>query len=266
MKSSVFIVSLLLVGGVASAYAHETWMMPRQFIAATGTEVVLDVTSGMAFPQPESPIQLSRIRNAAFRLGGKKISISKRKIGSDVLMLTPTFSSDGLATVWIALKPRDIDLSDDKVAEYLDEIDATNDIRTLWAELRGKVPWKETYTKHAKTFVAVGNAKNDNSWSRGVGAALEFLPTTSPLEIKVGAEFTVELRFQSKSYSGLPVGFLVEGVAKPVFHKSDSQGKATFRMTHPGRAIFFTVRLLFDKEKKTWVSDFCTMTVTVRPS
>ena len=92
-----------------------------------------------------------------------------------------------MATVWLDLKPKDITLDDGQVAEYLDEIGATDELRSEWAVRKGRVPWKETYTKHAKSFVAVrGGDGDDRSWAEGVGSALEIVPATSPFAVEVG--------------------------------------------------------------------------------
>lgn len=265
MQTRALIAFFLPLVVVATAVAHETWMMPSQFAAKVGDNVRIDVSSGMTFPHLESPIQADRIQHASLRLGGEVMVIDRREVAANSLVLQAKLPKAGLATLWLELKPRELDLSDDKVAEYLDEIDATSDIRALWATQRGKIPWKETYTKHAKTFVAVGDAGADRSWSRSVGSALEILPTVSPVAITAGTDVTVELRFNSRPYPGLPVGCLVEGTSEHVFRKTNAAGKAKFPMTRAGRAKFFTVRLQFDKVKKAWASDFSTMTVEVRP-
>jgi hypothetical protein len=59
----------LLFGALAGpAPAHETWVLPSKFVATPGEEVRFDVTSGMTFPAPESPIRADRVASAAYSL------------------------------------------------------------------------------------------------------------------------------------------------------------------------------------------------------
>lgn len=264
MSRRVLGVAAIVAGCCAPAVAHETWLMPSAFVARVGEEVRLDLSSGMAFPRLESPIQVQRIANASYRLGHAEGRIAKRDVRESSLVLRQVFSREGLATIWLDLKPRDIELSDDKVAEYLDEIDATEEIRSIWAEQKGLIPWHETYTKHAKTFVSIGDGKSDVSWRTGVGAAMELVPTANPCAVLAGDTGSVQLQVNSKPLAAWPVGLLMEGASQRIFRVTDAKGVATFSIDRPGRAMFFAVRLQFDNDRKSWNSDFCTMTFDVR--
>jgi len=244
----------------ASALAHETWMMPSVFSAKVGEVVRFDVSSGLAFPRLESAIKAERVATAAYRLGQDVAEMKSLTTTGTSLVLRQAFPKGGVATVRMDLKPKDIEQTDDEVAEYLDEIDATADIRSIWAGQKGRVPWKELYTKHAKTFVAVGQAPPDRSWAIGVGAELELVPTTSPFTIEAGHEFTVELQANSKPLPNLPVGLLMEGASNRVFRTTNADGRATFPIATTGRAMLFAVRLRLANDGRSWRSDFCTMT------
>jgi uncharacterized GH25 family protein len=258
-----FVVGL---SGLSTLVAHETWLMPSAFFTRVGEEIRLDLSSGMAFPRLESPIRPSRVANASFRLAGETGELSRRDSGASSLVFRQRFRGEGVATVWLDLKPKEIELTDDVVAEYLDEIDASAEIRATWAGLKGHVPWRETYTKHAKSFVTVGNAGDDTSWKDATGAALEIVPAFCPCAAAVGQELTVEVRRHGAPLTGLPVGLLVESRPDRIFRTTDGRGLATFPSSPAGRALFFVVRLEFDRAKKAWSSDFATITVDLRES
>jgi uncharacterized GH25 family protein len=260
MHLRVAVASLLVAALGSAAPAHETWMMPSAFTASVGQEVRLDVGSGMEFPLPESPIQAGRVTSAKYRLGGGEFDAAASTTNEGSLVLRQTFERAGLATVWLDLKPKEIVLTDDEVAEYLDEIDATLSVRSAWASQKGHRAWKETYTKHAKTFVAVGDASRDASWKLGVGAALEIVPTGNPSAVAVGGDFPVELWAGSKPLPNVSVGLMAEGSTHRVFRTTDAGGRATFPIERPGRALLFAVWLRPAADGQSWISDFCTVT------
>lgn len=253
-----------MVTSCVCALAHETWMIPSSFSAKVGEEVRLDVSSGMAFPRLESPIRAQRVAGARYRLGRVNARVAALKTSKTSLELRQAFTNAGVATVWLDLKPKEIALADDQVAEYLDEIGATDELRSVWARRKGRVPWKETYTKHAKSFVAVGAANDDRSWAEGIGSTLELIPTTSPFTVEVGGELTVELQAGGKPLANFPVGLMVDGSTERVFRTTNTGGRATFPVAREGRALLFAVRLVPAPDGSSWNSDFCTMTFAIQ--
>jgi len=262
MRARILAAGFLVVAA-GSAPAHETWMTPSTFSAKLGEEVRLDVSSGMAFPRLENPIKPSRVAKVSYRLARKEAVLKGLKTSDTSLIMRQAFPMNGVAAVWLDLNPKNIDLTDAEVAEYLDEIDATEAIRATWARQKGRMAWKESYRKHAKTFVAIGDANGDRSWAVGVGQALELVPTTDPLTVTVGGEFTVELQAGSKPLLNVPIGLLIEGSPTRVFRTTDDDGRATFPIARGGRAMLFAVRLIPSTDGLSWTSDFCTMTFEI---
>lgn len=265
MILSTFIRSLSIVITLVSfAQAHETWIMPAAFEIEAGQELRFNAMSGMEFPKPEGPIRLERIAKAAFRLGAEELELKGLEATKSSLVIRQAFSKSGVATIWLDLKPNKIQLDDETVEEYLDEIDASKAIRRLWSNQRGKLPWNESYTKHAKTFVVVGDASADTSWGEPVGAALEIVPDSSPFSIRAGQDFPVRVLSDSEPLAGLPIGLLIEGTTKRVFRVTNEKGEVTLPMNRPGRAMIFGVYLRFDDEQQKWISDFCNLTVRIQ--
>ena len=183
-----------LLGLAVVAHAHETWLVPSTFVAKVGETLRIDLTSGMAFPRLESPIAADRVASATCRLGKNPVEVRSLEAAETSLVLRHTFSHNGVASIWVDLKPRNIELDDGEVAEYLDEVDASAEVRRLWAEQKGKVGWKETYTKHAKTFVAVGDIGGDSSWKVPAGTTLELVPESDPFRIAVGDDIVIRIQ------------------------------------------------------------------------
>jgi hypothetical protein len=217
----------------------------------------------MSFPEPESAVRPERVAAAAYRIDGRRVEMATREESARSLVLVERFRGGGLATAWIELGPREIELTDDDVEEYLDEIGAGPDLRAIWAAQRGRLPWKETYTKQAKTFVALGRSRGDRSWSRPVGLALEIVPLASPLAVSVGRPFTVELLAGGEPAAAAAVGLMVEGGSERVFRTTDARGRATFEPSRAGRALLLAVQLQFRPDAQRWVSEFTTLTLPV---
>jgi uncharacterized GH25 family protein len=254
----------LLIGALAGpALAHETWVLPSKFRAAPGEEVRFDVTSGMAFPALESPIRADRVAGAAYVASQTRSAIHDFETSDTSLFVRRAFPQAGIVTMSLELKPREIELTDDKVAHYLDEIGATAELRALWAAQKGRVPWRETYTKHMKTFVLVGMGLMETSWSRPVGSAFEIVPVTDPFAAVPGRPFTAELRANAKPAPDQPIGLIIGGSSERAFATTDSSGRATFSPTRAGRAMLYTVSLRPAGDGESWLSDFATMTFEI---
>lgn len=256
------IVLLLLSGFLGTASAHETWILPATFSVETGQEVRFDLTSGLDFPALENQIQAERLSRAAYRLGKREVKLAKLEAKDTSLALSASFPGHGLARVWVELQPRDIELGDELVAQYLDEIGAGPQTRELWERQKGHRVWKESYTKYAKTFVVVGNAREDRSWAEAIGMGLEIVPVTDPLSLKVGRELTVKLVGRGKLLAGVPIGLRIEG-SERVFKTTDAKGRATFPIARAGKAMLFAVHLRPAQDGTTWKSDFTNLTFLV---
>src|SRR5262249_54994310 len=148
--------------------AHDTWILPSAFALEPGRELRVDGTSGMTFPVLDYAVDPARIETAALRLAGKTIPLARRK-GPKSLVLTAAAPDPGLATVWLSLAPRTLELTPGQVDEYLKEIGAPLEVERRWRERRGSRRWRETYRKHAKTMLRVGPASADATWKEPAG-------------------------------------------------------------------------------------------------
>lgn len=253
--------SLSLCAGVL--LGHDTWVVPAAPRVQPGAALVLNLTSGMSFPTLDHPIQLDRLQHARIRVGGKSYEVSKRSPGKNALALTIRPSHEGVAAIWIDSKPKFIALKPAEVKEYLDEIGAADTIGKEWSAGGADRPWRENYTKHAKTFVAVGSA-SDKSWAAPVGMALEFVPESDPTRLAVGSELSVQLLREGEPLSDFPVGMVGSDPTLGKNRKTDSKGRVSFRLERKGWVMFRATEIRPAKEKGAdWESHFSTLTVYV---
>lgn len=224
---------LVLVLSSANLWAHETWLEPSSFAGAIGEPFCFDLTSGMNFPKLEYAIRPERVVTAQTRMASQRLALPTGKRGGNSLRFKQSFAQPGLAAVWVVLGPKRLDLTDAKVAEYFAEIDAPRAVREAWAKQKGRRPWRETYTKCAKTFVQVGPVSGARAAETPVGMPLEIVPLRSPTEWKTGAKIELQLLENGQPLPALALGLLVEGSDQRQFQTTDSHGRCAFVLARP---------------------------------
>jgi hypothetical protein len=227
-----------------------------------GQVVSFDLTSGMAFPENEVAVGPDRLARASARLG-ETVADLARAGGKKALRLTARFSKAGIAAVWIESKPRSLELKPAQVREYLEEIGAWESVGRKW-ESEGKGKWRESYTKHAKTYVRVGQPDQDDSWGRPVGMQLEFVPEKDPTRMAAGEEFPVRLFKDGQPVPDLAVGLVAANAKSGSLFKTDAEGRVRLRLERAGWwLIRATILDPSSKPDLDWETRFTTLTILV---
>jgi len=264
-RAAIFATAGVYLLSAFAASAHDTWIAPSAFTTAAGQEVRFDITSGMKFPALEVGPKADRIAKAGFRLGSKTGDLKDFVGSKEALHFSRSFVGDGVATVWLQSLPKQLELTDEQVAEYLEEARAPSDIRSAWEHQKGKAKWKEEYIKCAKTAVAVGDAASDESWNQPVGLILEIVPVSNPTTIKAGQSAAFKMLRDSKPLPNAAVALVREGSEERVYQTTDADGVATFAFTKPGKHLLTAMILeLPTTEPPLWHSNFSTFTLEVR--
>ncbi len=262
---SLAVTCLVLCLAAFPARAHDTWLQPRRVAVLPGTIAQLDLTSGAKFATHETAIKQERIESARMRLNGRTVDIKDRAPEKKSLELRTPLSEPGVATLWISLAPKGVDLKPKEVRHYLAEIDAPASLRQPWESAKGGKPWREVYTKHAKTFVRVGRPKSDRSWSEPVGMALEIVPEKDPTALQTGDEFPVRVLKNGSPLAEFSLGIVHEGGTNRTFKKTDAAGRTVFKLTRSGRWLLRGTELrAAAKPAGGWESDFTSLMFEVR--
>ncbi len=256
-----FVCLALVLACFSNVGAHETWLAPSDFTSEPGSEIHFSLTSGMNFPTLEYPIRPERVSNASVRQNKKISDLIDPHSAKASLQFQNSFFAPGLVTAWITLHPKTLELTEAKIAEYFEEISAPSEIRELWAKLKGKYKWSETYTKCAKTFIAVGDSASDSSWKEAVGMPLEIVPLNNPTTAHRGEIMSVQLIANGKPLPNAPLGLMPNADGKRAFQITDANGRANFILEHGGPALLFAVKL--DWREPEWVSTFTTMSFQI---
>jgi hypothetical protein len=257
------LVAAVVAGAAVRTDAHETWLLPSRFIAPAGTAVELIITSGMTFPEAESPIKPDRIQRANVRIGGKSIDLPLLEAGNKSSNWTWSAKSEGVAVIAVTLKPRSIELTEKQLPHYFEEIDASAEIRKIWADTPKPRQFRESYTKHAKSIIRVGPL--DRGWAEPAGLGLELVPLDDPTNLVAGGTLKLRVLKSGKPFAGFRVGVQDEKGKRDKFVESDRDGIVTVRFAASGRCLLFGTDLRPPaKPGEPWTSDFTTLTVSVQ--
>ena len=255
------LVAILICMAASAALAHDTWILPASGSVQPGAGVSFDMTSGMAFPALDHPIAADRLAAASFRLRGKTSDISNSAAGAHALKLTAMLGEKGIASVWAESKPRFIELTPKQVDEYLEEIGAADTVGREWKARGAGAKWRENYTKHAKTFVRVGEPRQDSSWKEPVGMAFEIVPEQDPTVLSSGDRLTVRLVKDGKPLLDFPVGLVAAGAKAGSIQKTDAQGRVSLQLDRAGWWLLRATRIERSaKPDLDWESHFTTLT------
>ena len=254
----------LLILVASAAAAHDTWVLPARPAVPKGAEILLGATSGMGFPELDVAIQPNRISAARVRLAGRIVEIPRGTAARHSLRLAVRPEGEGIACLWIESKPKSIDLKPDEVREYLEEIGALDTAGKEWSAAGSKGRWREIYTKHAKTFVAVGAAEGDRSWAEPAGMRLEIVPEADPTGLRANADVSVRLLKQGRPLPGFPVGMVQAGQKTGEVRKTDANGRVSFTPDRKGWILLRATDLRrTGSPEADWESDFATLTLRV---
>lgn len=264
-RAALFLLALVCFAGVAAA--HETWLLPSSMRVPVGRTVALSLTSGMTFPSDQLAITPERVVRSEVRLGNEIEPLQRPRSAPRALRYTWTPRTPGVATIAIELAPRLLELKPSQVKEYFDEIHAGSAILAQWDSVPAPRRWRESYTKHAISYVRVGSAQPDSSWMSALGLGLEIVPERNPTAITAGETLPVRVLLNGSPLAGFSIGARHEGRSKSAFVTTDGSGRAAVRLPAKGRWLLFGTHLRRAHEPELeWRSDFVTMTIYVAPA
>lgn len=247
------------------ASAHDTWLQPRRASVLPGTIAQLDLTSGGKFAAPDTAIMSDRIDVARARLNGKIVDIAQRAPEKKSLELRVALSDPGIATLWLSLASKAIELTPKQARHYLDEIHAPELLWQAWYAGKKSKQWREIYTKHAKTFVRVGRPRSDGSWAEPVGIALEVVPEKDPTTLRAGDDFPVRVLRNGSPLADFALGIVREGNTNRAFKNTDATGRVVFKVVRAGKWLLRGTELRASTKPATdWESDFTTLAFEVQ--
>ncbi len=267
--SLAFSLVAVICAAAARLAAHDFWLVPEFFSAATGWHLHVYASTGERFP--ESMAALAPERVASARLVGAEASqpITRMHRAGNSLALEVLPPAEGQWYVAVEVKPRRIDLSADDFNGYLahDGLPHILELRRQRGEL--EQPGRERYSRGAKALVRVGSGGPD-VWERVLGHTIELVPLSDPRKLTPPDTLAVQLLFRGEPVRGAVVaagyaGFEGEGHASE--SRSDAAGIARLAVAVAGRWYVRSIHMIERPEDPEfdWESFWASLTFEVPP-
>ena len=248
------------------AGAHDSWLSPSRNTPRPDL-IQLEMTTGTRYPAQEFNPGVASLR-AARCVDGQGRGVNLRPAGDEehalqlVADVTPPPAVQW--SCWVELMAYDIELPPAIVKVYLDEIRASEQVRTTWTDLQLRhVPWRESYRKFARAEL------------RDTAKAASFLPASpvgmdmeivmlSAQAARVGEEQVFQVLRDGRPLSGQAVELVSERLRYSTWGSSDAMGLVRFKLPFPGQWLVHGTDLRMSGDKPdTWVSRFATVTFEV---
>jgi hypothetical protein len=152
-------------------------------------------------------------------------------------------------------------LAPDKVPVYLQDIQATPEVRATWAAMQARgLPWRERYTKHARIELGPPSA-----WPAPVGLDLHIENSNS--KARVGTNLSVQALRDGQPLAGLAVELRSEASPLGIWRRTDAQGRIALAVPLAGRWMLRGVDLRVSAaDPDRWDSRFVTLAFDVAPA
>ncbi len=265
VRAVVALAGLLLA---AAAHGHDTWFAKRSSQPPPGN-VVLALGTGNQFPRQEFPIGVEYLERHGCRQGGHDQPLTALANTSTALLLRVQALQAGPVTCWTQLVPFEVTLQPDKIALYLDEINASAALRQIWDAMHARgLAWTEHYVKNSRIELPGAEAPT--------GSAGEIRAAPVPLSMDV-----VLMGPPGAQRSGTPLEFQVLRDGKPLpdfaielrgstadgarWLRTDTQGRVATVAPAPGSWVLRGTALALSRTiPDVWESAFVNLAFEVR--
>ena len=147
------------------------------------------------------------------------------------------------------------------VALYLDEINASADVRAAWARLQARgAPWQESYTKHARIHLGPVSAQS----VLPSGMAMDMLLQAAPGLVRASDTVVVQVLREGLPLAGFNVELRSEFGPPGLWHQTDAEGRVRLKPSQPGRWLLRGTDLALSATRPdAWESRFITLAFDV---
>lgn len=258
---------ILLLTVPAPIHAHDTWLAPDRYRAATAAPVTLSLSSGMEFPKLDHAIAPDRVASAKWQTARDRGELPTGTPAAHALEFRAD-AGDGITAYSVVLHPRPSKLEREQVREYIDHLGIPN-AKAVFAEWEKSAKSDETgyrYMKYAKTFVRAGAADTSRVWAEPVGMRLELIPQADPTSLTPGGTLAVVLLDRGTPLPRYPVALVREGAKEPISARTDAEGRVLIPVPEAGQYMLRAAILESSvDETAVWDVHFTTMTFEAGP-
>ena len=238
-------VCALLAACAPAARAHDSWF---ERLPGASAQPLLLLGTGNQFPMLETAIGAEYLvqQGCAGAAGASGLAAVRNAKAALVLR-----AAAGAQSCWVQLTPFDVELAPDKVALYLDEVNASASQRATWVEMQARgLRWQERYTKHARIELVPNGSAALPSTALGMDASLQ----------RQGGALTFTVLRDGQPLPGLAVELRSATQAVGTWYQTDAGGRLRVQALPAGRWLLRAIDLrLSSTLADRWESRFLTL-------
>ena len=255
----------LLAAAATAAGAHDTWFAVRG--ASLPGNAVLALGTGNQFPVQESTVAAEHLQAQGCRQGGRELPLVAVGNSKAALLLRAQPTTAQPLSCWAQLVPFEIEIEADKVALYLDEINASPALRQTWAALQARgVPWKERYVKNARIEIAglPGTSAGTAAAAAAVPLGVDVLLHSGLQPLRAGDTLVFQVLRDGAPLANFAVELRGESPGQARWLRTDREGRAKATVPGPGNWVLRGTDLRLSANDPTlWESRFVTLAFRV---
>lgn len=235
------LLALTLLAFPLLAAAHDFWLEPSTFRPVKGSAVTMRLRVGEHFLGDPVPRGFDLVRFDAQTSGG--IVPVRGVAGGDPAGAIPV-AADGLVLVAYQSKPSYVELTEDKVRQYLRE-EGLERIHAVRAKSQyARQPWREIFSRCAKSLLWTGKGV-PSGFDKRIGMPLELVPEKNPYALRTKASMPLQLFYLGKPLPGaLIVAVPKAAPNRPVSARSDAQGRVRLPLDVAGDWMIKAVHMV----------------------
>lgn len=227
---------------VGPAFCHEFWIEPEQYQVESGAEVRANLKNGENFKG--TTLAWFDKRFTRFEtVAGDVIRPVTGRMG-DVPALQTSDHPDGLLIVLHETTAATLTYRDwDKFLNFVTHKDFGTAVKTHEAMGWPKEGFRESYTRHVKSLIAVGHGRGAD---RTFGLATEFTALSNPYDADFNGQMQIRLTYDGSPRPQAQVEVFerdMDGTVAVSLYRTDAQGFATVPVK-PGHAYLFDAVVL----------------------
>lgn len=233
---------IFLAASVLPTLSHEFWIEPDQYQVKRGQEFSANLKNGEEFKGVSLGWFDRRFSRFEIVEGGEARAAQGRM--GDTPALTATAQQDGLLIILHETTPSKLTYRDwDKFLKFVEHKDFQTAVSEHEARGWSKEVFRESYTRHVKTLMAVGDGTGSD---RAFGLATEFVALTNPYASDFNNSMAVRVLYQGAPRTDAQVEVFEKNAAGDVtitLYRTDSKGEVQVPVT-PGHAYLFDAVVL----------------------
>ena len=222
---------------------HEYWLSPQNYQVEKGENIQVDFRNGEDFVGSVYSYLPNRVTRFEVIMDGVATPVEARAGDTPALQIEPP-AKDGLLVAIMEAAASNVTYKEwDKFLSFAKHKDFPNAEADHIANGWPQDSFKERYTRHAKTLIALGNGAGQDA---PTGMATEFVALTNPYAEDFDGQMKVALRYQNEPRPDAQIEVFDRAPDDSVtisMHRTDAVGEAVIPVTAGHEYLFDAVVL-----------------------